>query len=194
MISSIVKNSPIIKNKMNKEKNFPIQLKKKFYKLRMKLNTIKDLKENEKLGKDKDGKYIVFENRYFQQTIRWFYGENREETKKYLDDDFTSYMKFLDEMCYYLEKDILGVYIKFGEQIRDYNNELMKGLYILKATYKNSSGEKDEIIAKIDSIILTLIDFKDKLINYKKFNDKKYTSFENMNNKIFIKRDRYYSD
>lgn len=188
MISSIVNNSPLLK----KEKNFPIQLKKKFYKIRMKLNTIKELKENEKLGKDKDGKYIIYGNRYFQQTIRWWYGENRIETEKYLDDDFSAYMKFLDEMCYYLEKDILGVYIKFGEQIRDYNNDLMKGLYVLKKTYENAGGENKNIIAKIDSIILTLIDFKDKLINYKKFNDKKYVSFCSMNN--HIKRDRYYSD
>lgn len=190
MISSIVKNSPIMKNHLN-EKNFPIQLKKKFYKLRIKMKNIKELKKNEKLGKDNEGNYFIFQNRYLQQTIRWWYGENREETKKYLDDDFTSYMKFLDEVCYYLEKDVLGVYMKFGEQIRDYNNELMKGLYILKKTYENSSGEKDEIIAKIDSIILTLIDFKDKLIKYKKTNDKQYVSFRSMNH---IKRDRYYSD
>lgn len=180
-----------MKNQL-KEKNFPIQLKKKFYKLRMKMNKIKELKKNEKLGKDNEGKYIIFENRYLQQTIRWWYRENREETKKYLDDDFTSYMKFLDEVCYYLEKDVLGVYMNFGEQIRDYNNELMKGLYILKKTYETSSGEKGEIIAKIDSIILTLIDFKDKLIKYKKMNDKQYMSFRSMNN--HIKRDRYYSD
>ena len=35
MISSIVKNSPIMKKSIDNEKNFPIQLKKKFYKLRM---------------------------------------------------------------------------------------------------------------------------------------------------------------
>ena len=44
----------------------------------------------------------------------------------------------------------------------------MKGLYVLKKTYENSGGENKEIIAKIDSIILTLIDFKDKLIKFKK--------------------------
>ena len=45
MISSIVKNSPIMKKSIDNEKNFPIQLKKKFYKLRMKLNVIKELKK-----------------------------------------------------------------------------------------------------------------------------------------------------
>ena len=43
----------------------------------------------------------------------------------------------------------------------------MKGLYVLKKR-ENSGGENKEIIAKIDSIILTLIDFKDKLIKFKK--------------------------
>ena len=191
MISSIVKNSPIMKKSIDNERNFPIQLKKKFYKLRMKLNAIKELKENEKLGKDSKNNYVVFQNGYFQQTIRWWYGENRGETVKYLDGDFDGYMRFLDEMCYYLQKDILGVYFKFGEQIRDYNNDLMKGLYVLKKTYENSGGENKDIIAKIDSIILTLIDFKDKLIKFKKTNDKQYVSFQSMN---MLKRDRYYSD
>ena len=67
MISSIVKNSPIMKKSIDNEKFFPIQLKKKFYKLRMKLNVIKELKENEKLGKDGDGKYIVFKMYIFNR-------------------------------------------------------------------------------------------------------------------------------
>ena len=67
----------------------------------------------------------------------------------------------------------------------------MKGLYVLKKTYENSGGENKEIIAKIDSIILTLIDFKDKLIKFKKTNDKQYVIFQSMN---MLKRDRYYSD
>ena len=40
MISSIVKNSPIMKKSIDNENNFPIQLEK-FYKLRMKLNVIR---------------------------------------------------------------------------------------------------------------------------------------------------------
>lgn len=165
--------------KTNKPK-FPIELKKKFYKIRKTLNLILDLKKGEKLGKNDKNEYEIFSNSYGQKFYRYWYNQNREKTIEYLDEDFTNYMKFLDELCYYLEKDVLGVYSNFSEQVKEYNRDMIKALYILKETYRCGGGETNDIIAKIDSIILTIIDFKEKVEKYKNKNESKYLTFENM--------------
>lgn len=171
----------MIRNMLNNNKNdFPLELKKKFYKIRMRVNPILNLKKGEKLGKNDKGEYEIFTNGYFQQTVRWWYSQNRGKTVGYLDEDFTNYMKFLDELCYYLSKDVLGVYANFSEQVKEYNRDMIRALYVLKETYRCCVGDAKDIIAKIDSIILTLIDFKDKVENYKINNKKRYISFENM--------------
>ena len=47
-------------------------------------------------------------------------------------------------------------------EVRKFIDEIMPGLYSLKKTYPDCK----EMIAKVDSIILTLIDFKDKTEDY----------------------------
>ena len=47
-------------------------------------------------------------------------------------------------------------------KIREFIDAILEGLYSLKKTYPDTK----EIIAKVDSIILTLIDFKDKTEDY----------------------------
>ena len=179
----------MIRSMLNKNKNdFPLELKKKFYKIRMKVNPILKLEKGEKLGRNGKGEYEIYGNRYFQQTIRWWYKQDRQKTVEYLDEDFTNYMKFLDELCYYLSKDVLGVYTNFSQQVKEYNRDMIKALYVLKETYKCGGGDTKDIIAKIDSIILTLIDFKEKVEKYKETNKKRYVSFENLGGM------NYYSD
>ena len=90
-------------------------------------------------------------------------------------------MKFLDELVYNLEKDSLNLYTVFRNNVISYNRKLIESLYILKETYQNGRGDTKKIIAKIDSIILTLIDFKDKsnkIIAKNKNNASSYTSFD----------------
>ena len=65
---------------------------------------------------------------------------------------------------------------------------MIKALYVLKETYKCGGGDTKDIIAKIDSIILTLIDFKEKVEKFKETNKKRYVSFENLGGM------NYYSD
>ncbi len=173
----------MIRNMLNKTYNkpdFSIQLKKTFFKIRTKLNIIQTLKEGEKLGKNDKNEYEIYSNGIGQQLFRWWYSENRETTVMYLDEDFSNYMKFLDELCYYLEKDVLGIYSVFANQVKEYNKELIAKLYILKETYRMGGGETINIVAKIDSIILTLIDFKDNVLKYKEKNETKYSILKNM--------------
>ena len=113
--------------------------------------------------------------------MRWWYDENREKTQQYLETDFTNYMKFLDELVYNLENDTLNLYTIFRNEVIDYNRKLIESLYILKETYQKGRGDTKKIIAKIDSIILTLIDFKDKsnkIISNNKNKASNYTSFD----------------
>ena len=74
---------------LNKNKNdFPLELKKKFYKISMKVNPILKLEKGEKLGRNEKGEYEIYSNRYFQQTIRWWYKQDRQKTVEYFDEDF----------------------------------------------------------------------------------------------------------
>ena len=174
MFMSLINNNNNYHNKKGLINNFPLQLKQKFYKQKIKLNLLTTLKDGDKIGKT-DEEYYIFENKLGQQWNRWWYNENRNKTIDYLDKDFISYMQFLDELCYYLEKDVLKVYFNFSEEIKEYNRSLIQGLYKLKDTYKNGLKEeeikKEKIIVKIDSIILTLLDFKENVNKYIAINE-----------------------
>ncbi len=142
------------------------RLKEKFEKNKKNLEIFKDLAENEKLGKqvNKNGEseyYKVAEYRGMFVS-RWWYGEGRQKTTKYLEDDFSNFMKFLDELLRNLEVDPFCQYAKMAKDVREFIDSILPGLYSLKKTYPGTK----EIIAKVDSIILTFIDFKDKTEDY----------------------------
>ena len=168
---------------------YPNTFKKKFDFYKGKFKLIENIQEGQKLGKNKDEKtgkeeYVIFEPGYLQRAVRWWYEEDRGKTKKYLDTDFSIYLKFLETITNYLEKDLLDIYGDFAEEVSAYNNNLITGIYTLKTTY---NGDK-KIEATVDSIILTLIDYKEKVISLRKKNIKNYHK-----NKINI-RQRSYSD
>ena len=173
--------------KANPYSTFPLDLQASFDEHQEKLNIFLQLEEGEKIGKDQDEKYYKFSNSYGQLAMRYWYGENREKTIKYLDKDLGEYMSFLDRLIDKIEQDILGVYKNFGSKVKDYNGELIKGLYVLKETYNNqkfTTSDKKNVVAKIDSIILTLIDFKDRITTITKNNVKKMDTLLTINQTI----------
>jgi hypothetical protein len=179
MLSSLKKTNPF--------STFPLDLQAIFEELKVTLNIYLELKDGEKIGKNKDNKYYKFSNSYAQVGFRWLYAENREKTVSYLDEDLGEYINFLDRLISKIEDDILGVYKNFGTKVKGYNTELIQGLYVLKETYNNQTltvSDKTKIVAKIDSIILTLIDFKDKITTAGKQNDKKMDTLLTINNTI----------
>ena len=96
-------------------------------------------------------------------------------------------MSFLDILIDKIEQDILGVYKNFGVKVKEYNSDLIKGLYVLKETYNNqkfTTSDKTNVVAKIDSVILTLIDFKDRITTVTKNNVKKMDTLLNINKTI----------
>ena len=173
--------------KANPYSTFPLDLQASFEEHKDKLNVFLQLEEGEKIGKDKDENYYKFSNSYAQLAMRYWYNENREKTIKYLDEDLGDYMSFLDRLIEKIEQDILGVYKNFGSKVKEYNSDLIKGLYVLKETYNNqrfTTSDKTNVVAKIDSIILTLIDFKDRITTVTKNNIKKMDTLLTINQTI----------
>lgn len=126
------------------------------------LEIFRNLKQNEKLGKQKDvsgnAQYYKVSEYRGMFISRWYYGEGRFKTIEYLDNDFSEFMKYLDNLLANLEVDPYCYYMKLGKQTKEFIDEILPGLYSLKKTYPTCK----EMVAKVDSIILTLIDFKDR--------------------------------
>lgn len=115
-----------------------------------KFDVITTLKYGEKIGKDEDGDYNIFNNGYFQQTIRWWYSENRYKTYDYLEkdlDDFTRYLEtyynnvLLSDGFKYSRIDKSADYFKiqaFNDQLIFFIKQIVTGVYTLKKTYSNN--------------------------------------------------------
>ena len=162
MISSLV--GPIFKQQTLVSTS--TLLKAEFEKNKVNLEIFKNLKENEKLGKQVnekgEAKYYKVQEYPGLWFSRWWYNEGRMKTIDYLDNDFSEFMKFLDELLRNLEVDPFCKYAKMASDVRKFIDSILPGLYSLKKTYP----ETKKMIAKVDSIILTLIDFKDKTEDY----------------------------
>ncbi len=122
------------------------------------LEEIKTIELGDKLGQNSTGNYYLFKNGWLQKGWRMVYGENREYTFQYLDKDFTEFMRFLDEVI-----KTKNTYCNWNmrlliKEVTQLIDDITPGLYNLKKTYP----EEKKLVAKIDSIIITLIDFKDK--------------------------------
>lgn len=126
------------------------------------LKIFRDLQAGEKLGKQQDsaGTLSYYKVKQYRGMFvsRWWFGEGRQKTIKYLDVDFTEFMQFLDELLKHLEVDPFCTYLKMAKDTQEFIDDITPGLYSLKKTYPDCK----EMVAKVDSIILTLIDFKDK--------------------------------
>ena len=144
----------------------PTRLNDNFEKNKINLEIFKNLKEGEKLGKqiNSEGKPEYYKVSHYMgiQFSRWYYGEGRLKTVDYLENDFSDFMKFLDDLLKNLEVDPFCQYAKMAKDVREFIDAILEGLYSLKKTYPDTK----EMIAKVDSIILTLIDFKDKTEDY----------------------------
>ena len=171
----------------NPYSTFPLDLQASFDEHKENLSVYLQLEDGEKIGKDKDEKYYKFTNSYAQLAMRYWYGENREKTIEYLDKDLGDYISFLDRLVSKIEQDILGVYNRIGKSVKEYNSDLIQGLYVLKETYNNqtwTTSDKKRVVAKIDSVILVLIDFKDKITTITKNNNKKMDTLLTINQTI----------
>lgn len=120
-------------------------------------NTGDDNTGDDNTGDDKEIiVYCVYEAGFTQKLSRWWWSENREKTFKYLDSDFNEFVDFLDNIKLHTTSINYIYFSKLIKRICLYCNKIIPGLYNLKETYENITKMK----AKIDSIIMILIDFK----------------------------------
>tara|TARA_B100001175_G_C19171530_1_gene477671 strand:- start:122 stop:667 length:546 start_codon:yes stop_codon:yes gene_type:complete len=143
----------------------PTRLEDNFKKNKVSLKIFETLQEGEKLGKEIiEGKSQYYKVAHYKgiQFSRWWYGEGRVKTVEYLEEDFSNFMKFLDDLLKNLEVDPFCQYAKMAKDVREFIDSILPGLYSLKKTYPDTK----EMIAKVDSIILCLCDFKDKTEDY----------------------------
>ena len=82
---------------------------------------------------------------------------HNEKIIQYLDEDFTTFMEFLDRLLKFFSVDPFCIYAALARNSREFVDEILPGLYSLKKTYPTCA----KMVAKVDSIILTLIDFKE---------------------------------
>ena len=158
-------------------------LEKEFEQKKENLSIFKTMKMGDKIMKIQDcsnNSYYIVGNEDWQRTKRWWAGEDRTKTISYLDEEFKNFAKYLDKVLYNMKEYNLLKYYTLALDVSRFINEILPGLYSLKETYT----EFEEMKLKVDSIITTLIDYKDQVELYKKENRNRRQLVSSM----FIKR------
>jgi len=121
-----------------------------------KLEVFQNLKKNHKIMEDvqKNILYSIAPG-YFQSWARWWQGESQKSTYTHLDTYFTEFTKLLDKQLAYVRKKKESDIIILGKRTTIFINSIISGIHTLKTTYP----DYDDLHAKVDSIILVLLDF-----------------------------------
>ena len=160
MINSAIKNFINDPGLMSNVGFIVLRFTNKLQSFQEKFKIFKNLQEGEKIGQNEIGEYWVYGNNYWQQISRYYYNEDRKSTIKQITDDFTEFFKFLDQFeDEYIHNNIVGRFIILKRNICDFIDDIIPGLYNLKNTYKDYKPME----LKVDSIILTMLEFKEKI-------------------------------
>jgi hypothetical protein len=148
----------------DEEKKENIKITEELAKFVDTFNLLTIINVGDKIGKY-NNKYYIEETGRLQKFKRWWNGESRSKTFTYLDEDFTNFFKF----CNKIKNEISSQAINFTTYKTDLLKlitEIIPGLYNLKQTYEEEKDDdSNKLKCKIDSIILTIIDFKEELSN-----------------------------
>lgn len=165
ILSTMSNNKLLFSSKYNLQ-----ECKKDFQYFKDKFDILKNIEIGDKIGKvfenvDEEekknkyfikGNYCIYKNGKLQKWSRWWYDENHEKTFKYIDNDFSLFARFLDEIKNISIINGKILYKNIFLEIIEFSNDIIKGLYTLKTTYESNSKLK----SKIESIIMILLDFK----------------------------------
>jgi len=136
------------------------KLKKNYETYNKQFSIIGDICPGDKLARGANKIYYIHKKgEWFLQTKRWFTNQGRQFTFMHLDEDFTDFMKYLDTVLLFIDRPPSRRFFYLADSIKSLVNDIMMGLYNLKSTYPNEKM----LLCKIDSIILSLIDFKNSL-------------------------------
>ena len=167
---------------INVEENRSIidELETNFENIKKTLNIFINMKRGDKIMKtfdcSKNVSYYTIGTENWQKTLRWWHGEDRNKTIDYLDSEFTDFAKFLDKVLFNMKQHNVLKYFSLALEVSRFINDILPGLYSLKETYEDYEKMK----TKVDSIITTLIDYKDQVELYKNQNKNKRHSTPNM--------------
>ena len=136
-------------------------LEQEFQKLKDELRIFESLKVGDKISRDGTTDILYIDPpSTFQSFFRWWNSENRLRTVGHLDNIFKKFMKYLDKILGIIRlKGFSKNLQSLTKKISEFINLIIVGLNNLKFTYPTTP----EIHAKLGSIILTLIDFKDEI-------------------------------
>ena len=137
------------------------ELESEFEELKAELKIFETLKVGDKISRDGATNILYIDPpSTFQMLWRWWNSENRLKTVGHLDNYFKKFMKFLDKILGVIRMRGFNIQIKIlTKKISEFINLIIVGLNNLKFTYPTTP----EIHAKLGSIILTLIDFKEEI-------------------------------
>lgn len=142
------------------------EIKKNFTQIKNKLEIIKDVEANDKLACDPNGVYYLDKYDFFQLFKRKFYRQSRVKTSEDLKRDFGTLMKIFDMYLEHIISYDKGLFVIILDEQKCLTKEMVlfivqivKGLYNLKQTYPKT----EDIVCRIDSIILTLCECKERL-------------------------------
>ena len=147
-------------SKINFRENELKELQQTYENYKIQFEEIGKLKDGDKLARDTSNVYYRHsKDMYLVQLRRWWLDQGRDFTFTFLDEDFTKFMKYLDKVLSCIDTTFDNRYKQLAKDLKDLANNVMTGLYTLKKTYP----EEKELSCKIDSIILSLIDFKNSI-------------------------------
>ena len=142
------------------------ELKNKFEIFEKCFASLTKIQENQKIWIE-DDIMMIDDSPYYslflvQSFNRYMNNQGRDHLFTYIDEKFTEYMQYLDEVK---GKNHWNNDDKLIKKITQDNTTLIDniipGLHTLKQTYRDC----DKLVMKISSIILTFIDFKDFIEN-----------------------------
>lgn len=134
-----------------------VELNEEFCLQKRKLNIFGSIQKNDKIMENGEKGFLYIEPPGYSQMIkRWWYGEDKKTTFRHLDTYFTEFMRFLDNIIAFSKAGKDTEIVPLGHAICEYINKIIPGIHMLKATYPDYV----QLHNKIDSIIVTLIDFK----------------------------------
>lgn len=138
------------------------ELNDAFGNFEVRLDIFTKLEKFDKFGKDTDNNLYIDHNKWGQYATRWWYEQDRKKCNVILEEEFDKFVGFLDQVSLALAETKINEFYVLAQKCIVFINKTITGLYSLKETYNNDNDMEN----RIDAIILTLIDFKNKIQKY----------------------------
>jgi hypothetical protein len=126
-------------------------IKVSFKDIENKISILKDVNVNDKIGFDASGVLYIDYTSKIQPLIRWFYGQNRENSINKLGLIMEDYRKLLrlitmtfQQVGTDMDKDIFNLH-QFTCLIKNFNKSILIGMNNLKNTYMYDDIYKEKI-------------------------------------------------